>query len=109
MFTSRILVLKVAHEALPKKTKSVMVSRSRTKSTDYGDLTLGGAELGDAKSLRILVVPLDPKLTFETHFREVVSKTARNLGVMHRAGKLFDDPRILKSCFKAYVLSSLVF
>ena len=29
------------------------------------------------------------------------------LGIVHRAGKLFDYPRVLKSCFNAYILSSL--
>ena len=39
--------------------------------------------------------------------RKVVSKAARSLGIMFRARKLFDCPRVLKSCFNAYVLSSL--
>ena len=52
---------------------------------------------------------LDSKLTLEMHAREVVSKAAmcRNLGVVRRAGKLFDCPRVLKSCFNEYVLSTL--
>ena len=58
-------------------------------------------------SLRIHGVTLDSKLTFETNLREVVVKAARSMGVVHRAGKLFDCPRTLKSCFNAYVLSSL--
>ena len=64
----------------PKKTKSMMVSRYRTCAPGWGDLTLSGAELEELKSLRILGVTFDSMLTFETHLREVVSKTARNLG-----------------------------
>ena len=71
-----------------------------------GDLTLSGAEL-EVKSLRILGVPLDFKLTLETYLREVVSKAVRSLGVVRRARKLLDYTRVVKSCFKAYVLSSL--
>ena len=37
-----------------KKTKSMVVSRSRTITPDYGDVNLGGAELEEIKSLRIL-------------------------------------------------------
>ena len=37
-----------------------------------------------------------------------MSKAARNLGVVRRTGKLFDFPRVVKNCFNAYVLSSLV-
>ena len=41
------------------------------------------------------------------HLREAVSKAARNLGVVCRAGKLFYRQRVLKGYFNAYVLSSL--
>ena len=86
----------------PKKTKSMLVIRSRTN-----DLTLGGAELEKLKRLRILGVTLDSKLTFDTHLQEVVLKAARSLVVVRQVGKLFDCPHMLKSCFNAYVLSSL--
>ena len=66
----------------PKKTKSMMVSRSRTSDPGYGDLTLEGAELEEVKSLCILGGTFDSKLTFEMHLKEVVSKAARNLGVV---------------------------
>ena len=67
-----------------------------------------GAELGEVTSLRILGVTFDSKLTLQMHLRQVVSKAARNLGVVRRAGKLFDCPLVLQSCFNAYVLSSLI-
>ena len=89
------------------KNNYMVVSRSRTCVPGYGDLTHGGDELEEVKSLRILGVTFDSKLTFEAHLREVVSKAARNLGVVRRAGKLFDCPSALKSCFNAYVLSNL--
>ena len=90
----------------PKKTKP-MVSRSQTIAPGYGNLTLGSAEPEEVKSVRIIGVILDSKLTFETHLRHVMSKEARSLGVMLQAGKLFECPRVLKSCFNVYVLSSL--
>ena len=37
----------------PKKTKSVVVSRSQTNAPGFGDLALGGDELKEIKSLRI--------------------------------------------------------
>ena len=58
-------------------------------------------------SLTLLVIRVDSKLTIETHLQEVVLKAARSPGVVHRAGKLFDCPRVLKSCFNAYILSNL--
>ena len=62
------------------KIKSMVVSRLRNIAFHYGDLVLGGDWLEKLVSLRILGVPLDSKLTFETHLREVASKVARSLG-----------------------------
>ena len=59
------------------------------------------------KSLLILGITINSKLTLETHLRKVESKAARSLGVVRRAGNLFDCPRKLKSCFIAYILSRL--
>ena len=55
---------------------------SRSNVPCYGDLILSAAELEEVKSLRILGLILDSKLTFETHLRYVVSKAARSLGVV---------------------------
>ena len=74
-----------------------MVSPSRAYASGYGDFTLGGEKLEVVKSLRILRVTFASKLTFETHLREVVSKAVRSSGIVRRAGKLFDCPRMLKS------------
>ena len=63
--------------------------------------------LSRKKSLRILGVIFYSKLTFETHLLEVISKAARNRGVVRRAGKLFDYPHVLNRCFNVYVLSNL--
>ena len=51
----------------PKKTKSMIISRSLTIAPGYGDLTLDDAELEELMNLRILVVTLHFKLTFKTH------------------------------------------
>ena len=62
-----------------KNAKSMGVSRSRTDAPGYGILTLGGTELEEVKSLRILGVTLDSKLTFEAHLRQVVLNAARSV------------------------------
>ena len=63
------------------------------------------------RCLRILEVTFYSNMTFGTHLTtkqvdlwEVVPKVARSLGVVLRAGNLFDCPSVLKSCFNAYVL-----
>ena len=90
----------------PKKTEFMVLCRSRTIAPGNGDLTLSGAELEELRRLRVLGVTLNSKLTFETHLREVVSKAARRLIIVRRAAKLLNCPRVLKSCFNEYVLSS---
>ena len=57
--------------------------------------------------LRILEVTFDSKLMFEMHLRQVVSKAANNLGIVRRAGMIFDCPRMLKGSFNVYALSRL--
>ena len=91
----------------PKKTKSLVVSWSRTCAFGYSDFILGGAELEKLTSLRILGATFYFKLTPKTHLREVVSKAARSHGVVLRARKLFDCPRVPKSYFNAYILPNL--
>ena len=78
-------------------------------NTTKSDLTLGGAELEEVKRLRILGVTLDSNLTFETHLQEVVPKADRSLESVRQAGKLFNCQHVLKSCFNAYFLSSLMY
>ena len=85
-------MFEVAHEA-----ESQKGYRSQTYASCSDDLTLGSEELEEVKSLRILGVSFDSKLTFETHLCEVVSKAARSLAVVRWAGNLFDCSRVVKS------------
>ena len=77
-----------------KNTKGKVVCRSMTHAPGYGDFTLGGAELDQVKSLRILGPPLTKK--FETHLLEVLSKVARSLGVVRWAGTSISDILIVR-------------
>ena len=54
----------------PEKTKSMVVSRSRTYAPGYGDHTLGGAKLEGIRSMRILRVTFDSNFIFEIHLHE---------------------------------------
>ena len=65
----------------------MVVCRFQTYATEYGDLTLGGAERVEVKSLCILETSIGSKLIFETHLCEIVSKETRSIGVVRRTGK----------------------
>ena len=53
------------------KTKSMIVSRSRTMYPQSPPLTIDGTVLKQSDDLDILGVPFDPKFTFEKHLRSV--------------------------------------
>ena len=76
------LIFEEARRRNSKQPKSMVGSGSRTYAPGYGDLTLGDAELEEVRNLRILEKTFDSNLTFDTHLRAVVSKAARNLGVV---------------------------
>ena len=68
----------------PRKVKSILVSRPRTYAPDYGELTIDGEEREEVRSLRILGITIDSKLTFQTPLREFVSKAVRSVGIVCR-------------------------
>ena len=51
------------------KTKTMIVSRSRTMHPQSSPLTIGGTVLKESDDLVILGVTFDSKMTFENHFR----------------------------------------
>ena len=53
------------------RTKTMIVSRSRTMHPQSPPLTIGGAVLKESDDLVILVVTFDSKITFEKHLRSV--------------------------------------
>ena len=70
----------------PKKSKALVVSRSRTVYPPHGDLGLSGvpilSKLKSNPSLDILGVRFDCKLTFESHVRGVVSRVSQRIGIL---------------------------
>ena len=66
------------------KTKTMIVSRSRTVHLHLTPLTLGGTVLKESADLVILRVMFDAKMTFEKHLRSVPSAAAQRLGIMRK-------------------------
>ena len=64
------------------KTKTMIVSRSRTVHSQLTPLTLDGTVLKESADLVILGVTFDAKMTFEWHLRSVSSAAAQRLGIM---------------------------
>ena len=91
----------------PNKTKTLIVSRSRTLTPAHSDLVLEGETLDVSNSLVILGVTLDSKMTFEQHVMNVTSSVARSMGIVRRASKVFGTEDVITTCFRSYCLSRL--
>ena len=77
------------------KTKTMIVSRSRTVHPLLIPLTLDGTMQKESADLVILGVTFDAKMTFEKHLRSVYSAAAQRLGVMRKFSQVFHDRSLL--------------
>ena len=67
------------------KTKTMIVSRSRTMHPQSPPLTIDGTVLKESDDLDILGVTFDSKLTFEKHLRSVSRAASRRLGILRKS------------------------
>jgi hypothetical protein len=91
----------------PEKSKSLLISRSRTALPVYGDLFLQGNIVSDCNVLEVLGVKLDKSLSFEPHIRSLVKYASQRLGILRKSHKLFSDNSVTASCFRCFVLPLL--
>ena len=89
------------------KTKTMIVSMSRTVHPQLTPLTLDGTVLGEFADLVILGVTFDAKMTFENHLCSVSSAAAQRLGIMRKSGQVFHDWSLLVRSFWSFVLPVL--
>ena len=89
------------------KTKTMIVSRSRTMNPQSPPLTMGGAVLMESDDLVILGVTFDSKMTFEKHLRSVSGGTSQRLGVLRKSWQVFHDRSLLGRYFRGFVLPVL--
>ena len=71
------------------KTKTMIVSRSRTVHPQLTPLTLDGTVLKEPADLVILGLTFDAKMTFESHLCSVSSAAAQKLGIMRKSWQVF--------------------
>ena len=89
------------------KTKTVVVSRSRTVYPEHPALTVGDCVLKESGSVVILGVTFDSKLTFEKHIRTIVSAASQKLGIVRKASSVFGDNAVSSTCFRGFVMPLL--
>ena len=89
------------------KTKTMLVSRSRTMHPQSLPLTIGGTVLKESDDLVILRVTFDSKMTFEKHHRSVSRAAYQRLGILRKSWLVFHDRSLLGRCFRGFVLQVL--
>ncbi len=89
------------------KTKTMIVSRSRTLLPGFPNLVLSGVNLVESSDLLILGVHFDSKFTFETQLRFLAKSVSQKIGIMRRVWRVFGDRDLLVRCFKCFVLPIL--
>ena len=87
----------------PKKTQSIVFSRSRTRGI-LPSLRIGDEVLLERDSIEILGIILDNKLTFEKHIRSMCSALSRKVGILRKSHKVFQSQAILRNCFYSFLL-----
>ena len=82
------------------KTKTMIVSRSRTMHPQSPPLTIGGTVLKESDGLVILGVTFDSKMTFEKHLRSVSRAASQRLDILRKSWRVFHDRSALGRCFR---------
>ena len=77
------------------KTKTMIVSRSRTMHPQSPPLTFKGTVLKESDDLVILEVTFDSKMTFEKHLRLVSRAASQRLGILMKSWRVFHDRSLL--------------
>ena len=85
------------------KTKTTIVSRSRTVHPQLTPLTLDGTVLKESADLVILGATFDAMMTFEKHLRSISRAAAQRLGIMRESWQVFHDRSLLLRSFWSFV------
>ena len=86
------------------KTKTMIVSKSRTMHPQLPLLTIGGTVLKESDDLVTLWVTFDSKMTFEKHLSSVSIAASQRLGILRKSWRVFHDRSLLGRCFRGFVL-----
>ena len=81
------------------KTKTMIVSTSRTMHPHSYPLTIGGTVLKESDDIVILGVTFDSKMTFENHLRSASRAASQRLGILRKSSLVFHDRSLLGRCF----------
>ena len=82
------------------KTKTMIVSRSRTMHPQSQPLIIGGTVLKESDDLVISGVTFDSKLTCDEHLHFVSRAASQRLGILRKSRRVLHDRSLLERCFR---------
>ena len=89
------------------KTKTMIVSKSRTMHPLSPPLTIGGTVLKEHDDLIILGMTFGSKLTFEKHLPLVSRAASQRLGILRKSWRVLHDRSLLVKYFRGFLLPVL--
>ena len=87
-----------------KKTKSLVVRRSRTVNPPHPQVLVSGCPINNSDHLTILGINFDSKLNSIDHLKSVSSVASRKIGIIRKAAFIYQDEKVNLSCFRSFVL-----
>ena len=93
----------------PKKTKALVISRSRTLAPIFPNLVLDGSVVERVTDLKVFGIILDTKLSFESHISSIAASASSKLGIRRKALCLLGDPVLVSRCFWSFLFPVLVY
>ena len=85
----------------PTKTRSMIVSRSRTIIPAHSDLFVGNTSLNLRDSFRIFGFMFDNKFTFKRHICSISSSVAQKIGLLRKSVVSLGIMIVLLRCFNS--------
>ena len=89
------------------KTKTIIVSRSRTMHSLSPALTISGTVQNQSDDLVILGATFDSKMTVEKHLHSVTRAASQRLGILRKSLQVFHDRLLLGRWFLVFFLPVL--
>ena len=86
------------------KSKTMIISRSRTAHPHSPPLTIGGTVLKESDDLVILGVTFFSKMTCEKHLRSVSRAASQSLGILRKSWRVFHARSLLVRCFRDFIM-----
>ena len=87
----------------PSKTRGMLISCSRAVEPLFPDLLIDGSVVEMVSELKILVVIIDSKLSFEKQVRAIAASASMRVGILRKTMSVFRDVTVVAKCFWAFI------